>query len=97
MNMSFNIASRFWFWNRFDRALIKTNGKAATSPSENLVKAGRQTASVPITAKGYQSMSDAQVGAAAMSGSPNAMFPKIPIPPAEVSLMMHRIVSLRNV
>ena len=40
-------------------------------------------------------MSDAQVGAAAMSGSPNSMFPKIPIPPAEVSRPLQN-VSLRN-
>ena len=41
-------------------------------------------------------MSDAQVGAAAMSGSPNSMFPKIPIPPAEVSWSL-QIVCSRNI
>jgi hypothetical protein len=51
-----------------------------------MAKVDQQTASVPITAKGYQSMSDAQVGAAAINGSPSTMFPKIPVPPAEVSL-----------
>jgi hypothetical protein len=51
-----------------------------------MAKVNRQTASVPITAKGYQVMSDEAVGAAAMNGSPNTMFPKIPVPPAEVSV-----------
>jgi hypothetical protein len=50
-----------------------------------MAKIDRQTANVPVTAKVYQGLSDAQVGAAAMNGSPNAMFPKIPVPPAEVS------------
>jgi hypothetical protein len=36
--------------------------------------------------RGHQVISDAQIGAAAMTAAPPPMFPKIPIPPAEVSM-----------
>lgn len=47
---------------------------------------GKQAPSTVASNAPHGVISDAQIGAAAMGGNPGSMFPKIPVPPAEVGM-----------